>query len=112
MSEVIYVTKKRPVTENYVPSGLNDGLPVIRKLEVIKRTTKGFRLRVSHAPEKGTMFLDDHNFFFYTYADALEFVASEANRVAGELEERKQQAVRLMCEAHDELRNHKTGGAA
>lgn len=111
MPEFLYVTKKRPVTENYVPSGLNDVPPVIRKLEVIKRTLKGFRLRVSYAPEKGTTFLDDNYFFFYTYADALEFVASEANRVAGELEERKQQAIRLMCLAHDELRNHNAGGA-
>ncbi|MEX0517075.1 hypothetical protein AB3X26_10915 [Raoultella planticola] len=49
------------------------------------------------------MYLDEHYSFFESYAEALEYIASEANCVAGELEEMKLKAIRLMCEAHDEL---------
>ncbi|HDT6091300.1 TPA: hypothetical protein QHD31_005768 [Raoultella ornithinolytica] len=103
MSNVIYVVSKKPVSTNYIPSALKGVVPMISKYEVIKRTAKGYRLKVSYAGDKGSMYLDEHYSFFETYAEALEYIASEASRVAGELEEMKLKAIRLMCEAHDEL---------
>ena len=103
MSNVIYVVTKKPVSTDYIPRALKGTAPLIRKYEVIKRTAKGYRLKVSYAGEKGSMYLDEHYSFFESYAEALEYIASEANCVAGEFEEMKLKAIRLMCEAHDEL---------
>ncbi len=103
MSNVIYVVSKKTVSTNYVPPALNGASPLISKHEVIKRTAKGYRLKVWYAADKGSMYLDEHYSFFESYAEALEYIASEANRVAGELDEMKLKAIRLMCEAHDEL---------
>jgi len=84
---IIYVTDKAPVAVNWIPTlGM---YPLIQEREVIKRTDKGYRLKVGYAGEKGTMFLDTHCNFFDTRVEALEFVASEANRIAGVLEEQK-----------------------
>lgn len=102
--KTIFVISKNPVTTNYIPSQLKGCIPLIKEYEVIKRTAKGYRLSVSYAREKGSMYLDEHYEFFTTYKSALEFVASEANKVAAELEQLKLSAVQLMCEAHDELR--------
>lgn len=104
MSNVIYVVIKKPVSSNYIPPALKGVLPLIRKYEVIKRTAKGYRLKVSYAGDKGSMYLDEQYSFFESYAEALAYIASEANLVAGALEEMKLKAIRLMCEAHDELR--------
>ncbi|ELW1646141.1 hypothetical protein NTH58_001147 [Enterobacter oligotrophicus] len=103
--KTIFVISKKPVTTTYIPSQLKGYIPLIKEYEVIKRTAKGYRLSVSYAHEKGSMYLDEHYEFFTTYKSALEFVASEANKVAGELEKLKLRSIRLMCEAHDELRN-------
>ena len=104
MNQVIYVVSKNPVSMDYIPPKLKGHSPLVNKYEVIKRTAKGYRLKVSYAPEKGSMYLEDHYAFFATYSAALEYIASESNRVAGELEEMKLNAIRLMCEAQDELR--------
>lgn len=104
MSNVIYVVSKKPVSTNYIPPALKGAVPLISQYEVIKRTAKGYRLKVSYAGDKGSMYLDEHYSFFESYSEALEYIASEANRVAGALEEMKLKAIRLMCEAHDELR--------
>lgn len=103
--KTIFVTSRRPVTENYIPPELNGYIPIIKEYEVMKRTEKGYRLRVSFAREKGAMYLDEHYAFFDTRKSSLEFIAAEANKVAGELEQLKMKAVRLMCEAQDELRS-------
>lgn len=102
--KTVFLINKRPVTTNYIPSELKGCIPLIREYEVMKRTAKGYRLSVNYAREKGSMYLDEHYEFFATYESALEFIASEANKVAGELEQFKLQAVQLMCQAHDELR--------
>lgn len=103
MSNVIYVVSKKPVSTNYIPPELKGVVPLISKREVIKRTAKGYRLKTWYAGGKGSMYLDEHYSFFESYTEALEYVASEANSVAGALEEMKLKATRLMCEAHDEL---------
>ena len=104
MNNEIYVVSKEPISTRYIPRELKGCIPLISKHEVMKRTAKGYRLKVSYAKEKGSMYLEEHYDFFDSYADALEYIASEANRIAGELEEMKQKAIRLMCEAHDELK--------
>ncbi|CAI1817619.1 Uncharacterised protein [Serratia quinivorans] len=109
MSNVIYVIGKKPVSTKYIPPALKGVVPLIKKYEVIKRTAKGYRLKVSYAGDKGSMYLDEHYSFFENYAEALEYIATEANNVAGRLEKMKQQAIRLMCEAHDELSASKSG---
>lgn len=109
MKNKIFVTSKHPCTPNYIPSKLKGYLSVIDEYEVIKRTQKGYRLRVSYSQEKGSMFLDEHYSFFKTYESALTFVASEANKVALKLEKTKQKAVKLMLLANDELRKVKGG---
>ncbi|QIJ48831.1 hypothetical protein [Raoultella ornithinolytica] len=103
MSNVIYVVSKNPVSTNYIPPALKGVVPLISKHEVIKRTAKGYRLKVWYSGDKGSMYLDEHYSFFESYSEALEYIASEANSVAGALEEMKLKAIRLMCEAHDEL---------
>lgn len=103
MSNVIYVVRKKPVSTNYIPPALKGVLPLISQYEVIKRTAKGYRLKVSYAGDKGSMYLDEQYSFFESYAEAVEYIALEANRVAGALEEMKLKAIRLMCETHDEL---------
>ncbi|MGN7914706.1 hypothetical protein [Enterobacter sp. 22466] len=103
--QIIYVTDKTPVSANWIPT--LGTYHLIQEREVIKRTDKGYRLKVGYAGEKGTMFLDTHYNFFDTRAEALEFIASEANRIAGVLDEQKQRAVTLLCEAHDALREFK-----
>ncbi|HDD0116497.1 hypothetical protein [Klebsiella pneumoniae] len=107
MKNKIFVTSKHPCTPNYIPSELKGCLPVIDEYEVIKRTEKGYRLRVSYAPVKGSMFLDENYAFFKTYESALKFVSSEANRFALKLEKTKRKAVKLMLLANDELRKAK-----
>lgn len=103
--KTIFVTSKKPVSANYTPPELKGYIPLIKEYEVMKRTEKGYRLRVSYAREKGAMYLDEDYAFFETYKSALEFIASEANKVAGELDQLKMKAVNLMLEAHDELRS-------
>ncbi|HCU2336398.1 TPA: hypothetical protein OUJ99_004743 [Klebsiella aerogenes] len=110
MSNVIYVVSKKPVSTNYIPPALKGAVPLISQFEVMKRTAKGYRLKVSYAGDKGSMYLDEHYSFFETYAEALEYIATEANHIAGMLEEMKRQATRLMCEAQDELRSLTPGG--
>lgn len=100
--QIIYVTDKAPVTANHIPT--LGTYYLIQEREVIKRTDKGYRLMIGYAREKGTMFLDTHYNFFNSRAEALEFIASEANRIAGELEEYKKRAVTLLCETRDALR--------
>ncbi|CAM3918848.1 hypothetical protein ABW11_00900 [Pluralibacter gergoviae] len=104
MSTLIYVVSKEPVSKSYIPE-LNSAAPLINKREVIKRTNKGYRLKLSYCKEKGVMYLDEHYSFFESYGSALEYIAAESNRIAGELEEMKLKAMRLMSEAHDELRS-------
>lgn len=109
MSNVIYVVSKKPVSTNYIPPELKGVVPLIKKYEVIKRTEKGYRLKTTYSGGKGSMYLDEHYSFFEKYAEALEHIATEANKIAGMLEEMKLKAIRLMCEAHDELRAEKLG---
>ncbi|MGK4329376.1 hypothetical protein ABVK36_11130 [Lonsdalea quercina] len=101
--KTIFVISKRPVTTACIPSELMGVVPLIKEREVIKRTEKGYRLSVSYARNKGSMYLDEHYAFFSTYESALKFIAAEANKVAGELEQLQLKAVQLMCQAHDEL---------
>ncbi|MBU4680508.1 hypothetical protein KC222_00585 [Cedecea davisae] len=103
--KTIFVIDKRPVMATYIPPQLKGPIPLINEYEVIRRTEKGYRLSVSYARGKGSIYLDEHYEFFTTYKSALEFIASEANKVAAELEQLKLKAVQLMLEAHDELRN-------
>ncbi|MEH2922394.1 hypothetical protein ACFFL1_05960 [Samsonia erythrinae] len=105
----IFVVDRNPVTKNYIPSELKGLVPLITEREVIKRTYKGYRLKVNYS-KNGTMYMDEHYAFFPVYVTALDFVAKEANKVAGELESLKLKAIGLMCEAHDELK--RIGGAA
>ncbi|MDV7001816.1 hypothetical protein [Enterobacter asburiae] len=103
--QILYVTDKAPVSTNWIPTlGMYH---LIQEREVIKRTDKGYRMTIGYAGEKGTMFLDTHYNFFDTRAEALEFIASEANRIAGALDVMKQKAVTLLCETHDALRELK-----
>ena len=103
--QIIYVTDKAPIAANRIPTLGTYSL--IQEREVIKRTDKGYRLKVGYAGEKGTMFLDTHYNFFDNRAEALEFIASEANRIAGVLDELKQRAVTLLCDTHGALRELK-----
>lgn len=98
----IFVVSKSPVEVRYIPSNLKGSVPVIREYEVIKRTEKGYRLSVSYS-RKGSMYLDEHYEFFDSYNSALEFVIAESNRVACELECKKLEVIKLMCQASDEL---------
>lgn len=109
MKNKIFVTTKCPCTTNYIPSKLKGFLSVIDEYEVIKRTEKGYRLRVNNSSEKGSIFLDKDYAFFKTYESALNFVASEAHRFALKLEKTKQKAVKLMLLTNDELRKVKGG---
>ncbi|QIU92109.1 hypothetical protein [Yokenella regensburgei] len=103
MADKIFVVRRRAVTSGYIPPTLKSCIDCYTP---VKRTPKGWRLAMQHIPE-GAMFLDDKYLFFSTYKSALEFIASEANRVAGELEGTKLKATRLLCDAHDELRRTK-----
>lgn len=105
--KTVFVIRKRFVTVGYVPAELKGWVPLIGEYEVIKRTEKGYRLKVSYSGEKGSMYLDDQYEFFSSYESALEFIAFQANKVAADLNEMKLQAMRLMCQAHDELRSVK-----
>lgn len=98
----IFVVSKSPLEVRYIPSNLKGSVPVIREYEVIKRTEKGYRLRVSYS-HNGSMYLDEHYEFFDTYKSALEFVIAETNRVAGELESKKLDVIKLMRQVSDEL---------
>lgn len=89
MSNFIYVVSKKPISTNYVPPALKGSLPLVNQYEVIKRTAKGYRLKVWSAADKGSMYLDEHYSFFESYSEALEYIALEANRVAGEFSETK-----------------------
>lgn len=104
MKNEIYVVSKEPISARYIPSELQGCIPLISKHEVMKRTAKGYRLKVSFAKEKGSMYLEEHYNFFDSYAGALEYIVTEANRIADELEEMKQKAIHLMCEADVELK--------
>lgn len=110
--KTVFVISKRPVTTTYIPPELTGVVPLIKEYEVIKRTEKGYRLSVSYARDKGSMYLDEHYAFFSTYESALEFIAAEANKVAGELEQLQLKAVQLRCQAHDELNSVRGRGRA
>ncbi|NQS87103.1 hypothetical protein ACRPHS_03525 [Pantoea allii] len=107
--KTVFVVDKKPVSVNYIPKELNGTVNLIREHEVIKRTQKGFRLRVSYAPDNGSMYLDEHYEFFTTYSDALRFIAKECNSLADELQRKKEAAIILLCHAHNELKV--SGGA-
>lgn len=109
MNNKIFVTSKHPCTFNYIPSKSESLSLVISEYEVIKRTEKGYRLRVSYAQKKGSIFLDEHYAFFKSYESALRFVASEAHKLALELEKKKRKAAGLMCRANEKLRKVKGG---
>ncbi|MDJ0088224.1 hypothetical protein [Pantoea allii] len=102
--KTVFVVDKKPVSVNYIPRELNGTVDLIREREVIKRTQKGYRLRVSYAPENGSIYLDEHYEFFRTYSDALRFIAKECNRLADELQQKKEAAIILLCHAHNELK--------
>lgn len=105
----VFVVRKNPVSVNYIPKELHGVVGLIREHEVIKRTQKGYRLRVSYAPENGSMHLDAHYEFFATYDDALQLIAKECSGVADELQRKKEEAIILLCQARNELKT--IGGA-
>lgn len=108
MSKIVFYTDKKPVSMNYVRV-LSSPLPLIGQFEIAKKTDKGYRAIPSYKGCKGRVYLESNYCFFDTYKEALEFVAQEANRVAGKLEELKLKAIKLMCEAQDELRTINNG---
>lgn len=108
--KTIYVVTKQPVSVGHIPE-LNGEWGLIRCYEVIRKTEKGYRLKVSYS-SKGSMYLDEHYFFFETHAAALNFVAEAAREVAANLEKMMALAVRLESDARYGIAKLKQGGAA
>lgn len=105
MNKVIFYTSKDPISIYHIPK-LNDPMPIIGKSEVMKRTAKGYRLKVSFAREKGSVYLDEHYNFFESYEAALKFVENEVAKVTEKLDELKRKAMELSRDAQDALQRH------
>lgn len=101
MKNTVFVVSKHPVTLTHIPSEVKGWVPIIREYEVIKRTTKGYRLRVGYGND--SMYLNKHYEIFHDYKSALKFIESEASKVLGELDQLKLKATRIKQEAIDEL---------
>ncbi|MJS61876.1 hypothetical protein DOC35_19535 [Salmonella enterica subsp. enterica] len=100
--KTLYVLSKGMIKADYIP----DLEQVTTLRRVIKETPQGLRLCAVDAPEdfKGFLYMRQHYHFFDTFAELMEAIAAQANAAAAELEARKQEATRLMCDAHDALR--------
>ena len=107
--KTIYVVTKQPVSVRHIPE-LNGEWGLIRCYEVIRKTEKGYRLKVSYS-SKGSMYLDEHYYFFETHVAALRFVAEAAMEVAATLEKMMALAVRLETDARYEIAKCKQGDA-
>ncbi|HGA8480925.1 TPA: hypothetical protein ACITN2_004350 [Salmonella enterica subsp. enterica serovar Virchow] len=104
--KTVYVLSKGMIKADYIPD--LEQLNTYRR--VIKETPKGLRLCAVDAPEdfKGFLYMRQHYDFFDTRAELMEAIANQANNAAAELEARKLEAMRLMCDAHDALRAEQT----
>lgn len=97
---VVWVISKPALSVNW------DALPFetyIDRREVMKETVKGMRLAMRHT-DKGSFYSNERYAFFDSEAEALEYLADQANKAAEVLETRKLSIMRLLCEAHDALR--------
>ncbi|MCS5452557.1 hypothetical protein ACJVQT_23110 [Enterobacter huaxiensis] len=99
----VWVLSKKPLSGNFDACSL---ATYITKRELIGRTPKGLRLKVGNN-DSGSFFANDSYEFFFTEHEALEFLANEANKMADLLNERKLSMTRLLCDAHDAIRNIK-----
>lgn len=97
MPKYIYVVSRVPVSANYIPL-LDAGLPIIRHLEVMKETAKGYRLRTNYEKDRGSMYLFERFVFYTSYAEALAYVEQKAKAAGAQLVERQNHIARLLAE--------------
>jgi hypothetical protein len=101
----VWVIRKESITASGYKAKDIDGY--LKKREVVNITPKGMRLKMS---EDWISFHPYERYdFFETERAALEFIANEANKVAGELNDIKLTYTSLLCEAHDTLNKLKFG---
>lgn len=100
--KTVYFLKKTAIKPDHIPAIVH----LIQLRRVIKETPQGLRLCAIDAAEDfdGYLFMRQHYHFFDTRAELLEAIAAQANNTAAQLDARKLEAMRLMCDAHDELR--------
>lgn len=78
---------------------------LISERELISKTPTGYRL-ASTSPSgfpKGLMFSHREHYLFDNRPEALAHLANEMNRIAAEFEEKKLNAVKMMCDLHDTI---------
>ncbi|HAV1601535.1 TPA: hypothetical protein JG832_002425 [Enterobacter hormaechei subsp. xiangfangensis] len=80
------------------PAALNE---LVGEYEVIRETARGKRVKIWEGERN---LLDMHFEFFDSRLEALEHLADKANAIAGVLEDQKLQAVKFLCECHDQIR--------
>lgn len=93
----------------YVPeSGCWEEL--ISERQLISKTPTGYRLAANSSGfPKGLLFSNRDHFMFDNRPAALEHLAKELNRLADEFNQKKINAVRLMCDVHDTIRREEEG---
>lgn len=101
-----YVVSNKPLCFNYDAAPLKS---YIDKRVYVNETEKGFRLGLdaSNAKEKNAFFSFEKYKFFDTEIEAVEYLADKANRMAADLDARKLTMTRLLCDAHNLLRELK-----
>lgn len=76
----------------------------IGRYEVIKETPKGYRVKVNYS-ENGTVMTYEKYDIFQSEKELLEHIADKANKMADVLDKQKLSYTRLLCDAHDALRD-------
>lgn len=97
----VWTTYKDPLDVRWDASDLSR---LITRHVAIKETEKTWRVECSYSA-KGTVLRKDKYNFFLSEQAALEFIANEANKMAATLNERKLTYTRLLCDAHDALKD-------
>ncbi|HBM2815666.1 TPA: hypothetical protein LU109_003578 [Enterobacter hormaechei subsp. xiangfangensis] len=98
----LFVMFLNPVDAKSAPVRLEH---LYEEREVMKETPTGFQLRSLKTNFDSTHFYGaKHYRFFDTEVQALEYLASECNRIAGVLEERKLETIRRMADCHDAIK--------
>lgn len=97
----IWVLRKSALSGDSLPNELEG---YVKRYEVIKETPMGYRVKINYS-QNGTVITHEKYDVFQSEKDLLEFIADKANKAADMLDKRKLYYTRLLCDAHDAMRD-------
>jgi len=101
MTDYIWVVRKGLLTGMGMASELKS---YIGCYEVMKETPKGYRVKVNYSKDGSVMTHEKYD-IFQSEKELLEHIADKANKMADVLDKQKLSYTRLLCDAHDALRD-------